>query len=138
MDTIKLEIITPKKIVKEVEAESVTVPTATGEITVLAHHMSLFSLLVEGIVKIKEKTKEEFLAIGGGYLQTDGDTLRILVSRAYGQHEIDEELIKKAVENAKKIIKTSTDEKEKSEALATLRRAVIDTKLLKKRRPKSI
>ncbi len=138
MSILKLKIITPKKLVKEEEAESISVPTASGEITILPHHTNLFSLMVEGIVKVKKKEREEFLSVGGGYVQTDGEKVVILVSRAYGQDQIDENMINKAVEDAKKILKTSVDEKEKMEAMATLRRAVVDSKLLKRKKPKAV
>ncbi len=131
---LHLKIITPKKIVLEKEVDSVSVPTEKGEITILPHHVNLFSLLVEGIVKIKKQNKEDYLAIGGGYLETDGEELNILVSKAYGQDEIDQELIKKAVEEAKKILSQSKDEKERLEAASLLRRSLIDMKLLKKRK----
>ena len=54
MNTLKLKIITPKKIALEEEVLSVTAPSEEGEITVLPHHVNLFTLLVEGIVKIKK------------------------------------------------------------------------------------
>lgn len=138
MDILKLKIITPKKLVREQEISSVTVPTATGEITILPHHVNLFSLMVEGIVKIKRQNNEEYLSVGGGYVQTDGEKVTVLVSKAYGQNEIDENMIGKAIEEVKKILKTSHDEKEKVEAMATLRRAVVDSKLLKRKKPKSM
>lgn len=131
---LKLKIITPRKIVLEEEVLSVTVPTTSGEITVLPRHEKLFSIITEGIIKIKKKDQEDYLSIGGGYLETDGIELNILVSRAYGQNEIDEEMINKAEEEAKKILSQPVSEKEKNEALSMMRRAVIDSKLLKKRR----
>ena len=137
-DTIVLKIITPKKIVMEEKVDAVSLPTFRGEITVLPHHTQLFSLLVEGVIKIKKDNKEDYLAIGGGYLETDGEELHILVSRAYNQGEIDQKLIEKSIESAKKILAQSKDLKERSEAMAVMRRAVIDTKLLKKRKPRSI
>lgn len=136
MDTLHLKVITPKKVVKEEEVLSVTVPTSQGEITVLPHHVNLFSLLVEGIVKVKKEKGEELLGIGGGYVQTDGEKIVVLVSQAYGQSEIDEKAINLAVTEAKNIIKTSRDEAEKNQALATLRRAVVDSKLIKRRKHK--
>lgn len=134
MDTINLKIITPKSVVLDDKVNSVTIPTFKGEITVLPHHTNLFSLLVEGVIKIKKGENEDYLAIGGGYLETDGSELHILVSKAYGQSEIDEELISGAIESAKKILATSADQKERFEAQATLRRSLINVKLLKKRR----
>lgn len=134
MNILKLKIITPKKIVLEEEVEAVTVPTETGEITVLPHHVDLFSLLVEGIVKIKKSSGEDYLSIGGGYLQTDGEVINILVTRAYGQQVIDEQQTAKAIEEAKKIVAQTKDIKQRAEAYALLRRSTIDLKLLKKRR----
>ena len=72
MNCLHLKIITPQKIALELEAASVTAPTASGEITILPKHMNLFSLLKEGIIKIKPyltksaEVKENYLAIGGG------------------------------------------------------------------------
>ena len=138
MNLLKLKVITPRKIVIDKQVNSVTVPTADGEITILPHHVHLFSLLIEGIVKIKDAGNEDDLAIGGGYLETNGETVTILVSRAYGQEEIDRDLTDKAVEEAKNILSKSTDEKERAEAMSILRRSVIDSKLMKKRKARSV
>lgn len=134
MDVLQLKIITPKKIILEEEVFSVTVPTASGEITILPHHANLFSLLVEGIIKIRKRNEEDYLAIGGGYLETDGQQLHILVSKAYRQDEINQELIQKGIEEAKRILAKSKDQKEKIEAASLLRRSLIDMKLIKKRK----
>lgn len=138
MNTLHLKIITPKKIVLEEEVLSVSIPTTSGEITVLPKHEKLFSIITEGIIKIKKKEEEDYLSIGGGYLETDGRELNILVSRAYGQSEIDEEMINQATEEAKKILSQPVSEQEKGEAIAMMRRAILDSKLLKKRKHKPL
>jgi len=84
MLNLHLKIITPKKVVLEKDIKSISLPSEEGEITILPRHTNLFSLLKEGIIKIKSETKEDFLAIGGGYLETDGEVVNILVTRAYG------------------------------------------------------
>ncbi len=131
---LHLKIITPKKIILEDEVDSVTAPTADGEITVLSHHENLFSMLSEGIIKIKKKDHEQLYAAGGGYIETDGEDIRILVSRAYHQNEIDEELTQRAIAEAGEILKKSQDQKERIEASALLRHSLIDMKLLKRRK----
>lgn len=138
MNTIRLKVITPRKIVIDKQVSSVTVPTTDGEITILPHHVHLFSLLVEGIVKIKTGDNEDDLAIGGGYLETNGETVTVLVSRAYGQNEIDKNLTDKAVEEAKHILSKSTDEKERAEAMTIIRRSVIDSRLMKRRKSRPV
>lgn len=137
MNSLHLKIITPQKVALEEDVLSVTAPAASGEVTILPEHMNLFTLLKEGIVKIKKKDNEDYLAIGGGYLETDGEILNILVSRAYGQDEIDAVQAEKAIDEAEKIISHSKDESQRKEALSMLRRSMIDLKLLKRRKTKS-
>lgn len=138
MNTIRLKVITPRKIVIDKQVNSVSVPTSDGEITILPHHAHLFSLLIEGIVRIKKDNDEDALAIGGGYLETNGTTVTVLVSRAYGQGEIDRDLTNKAVQEAKLILSRSTDAKERAEAMTIIRRSVIDSKLMKRRRARPV
>lgn len=130
----KLRIITPKKVVYEDRVSSVTVQSMSGEITILQKHVPLFSLLKEGAIKVKKENDETFFSIGGGYLETNGKETNILVSRAYHQDEIDEELVKKAKESAEKLVKESKTKEERHEATMLLHRSLIDLKLLKRRR----
>lgn len=134
MSLIHLKIITPKKIVREDEVVSVTVPSSDGEITILPRHANLFSLLAEGIITIKKKDSEDYLAIGGGYVETNGKELHILVSRAYGQDEIDETFSRNAIQNAQKILKETKEEPVRAEAAAVLRRSLLDMKLLRRKK----
>lgn len=129
-----LQVVTPRKVVKEVEVKSVTLPTIDGEITILPHHIPLLSLLAEGIVVYRTEAEEDDIAIGGGYVQTDGTNLRILVSRAYGQDEIDEQLTAAALEQAQELLKNAPDVKSQAEAQSIIRRSLLDTKLLKRRK----
>ena len=138
MNSLRLKVITPRKIVIDKQVNSVSVPTADGEITILPHHAHLFSLLIEGIVKIRIDNNEDALAIGGGYLETNGETVTVLVSKAYGQDEIDRDLTDRAVEEAKHILSKSNDEKERAEAMSILRRSVIDSKLMKRRKSRPV
>lgn len=131
---LHLKILTPTKVVRDEQVVSVTAPSADGEITILPRHTNLFSYLREGILKIKSQKGEDYYSIGGGILETDGQELNILVSRAYGQDEIDEKLIHEAVKKAENVIKTSKDKLEIDQAKILLRRSVIDLKLLKKRK----
>ena len=124
--------------VREEEISSITLPAYDGEITVLPNHQPLLSLLVEGIVTLRRGTKEESLAIGGGYIETNGKTMKLLVSRAYGQDEIDEKLTADAVDRAKKLIQESADPANKAEAEALMRRSLIDSKLIKRRKARSV
>ncbi|MBI2052045.1 ATP synthase F1 subunit epsilon [Candidatus Roizmanbacteria bacterium] len=134
---MNLRIITPDKIARELEINAVSVPTVSGEITILPHHVNLFTLLSGGIVRIRTGKETEYLAVGDGYLETDGKTVTILVSHASGQDQVDEQLTKRAIEDAKRILAEAKDERKKNTAMLLLRRSTIDLKLLKKRKRSS-
>ncbi|OGK44142.1 ATP synthase F1 subunit epsilon [Candidatus Roizmanbacteria bacterium RIFCSPLOWO2_01_FULL_38_11] len=129
---MKLKILTPKKVVLEEEITSITAPGADGEVTILPHHVSLFILLKEGVVKILSEKEESFFSIGGGYLETDGKEVNLLVSRAYGQDEIDEAEVVKAQQEAERYLKEAKTDTDRQQAMEMLHRSLIDSKLLSK------
>jgi F-type H+-transporting ATPase subunit epsilon len=137
MVKLHLKIITPKKIVLEKDVDELSLPTTEGEITVLPRHIHLFTLLEEGVVRIKNGDKEDYIAVGGGYLETDGNQAHVLVSRAYGQDEIDHKATVQAIEDAKLLMKRTKDKSQYNEVTSLLRKSLIDLKLLKKKAPKS-
>lgn len=78
MAKLKLIIITPKNIALEKEIDGVTVPSTEGEMTILPRHINLFALLEEGVVHYWTGEDGEYLAIGGGYVETDGGGSEII------------------------------------------------------------
>ncbi len=131
---LHLKIITPRKVVVDDQVDRVTAPAADGEITVLPHHAHLLTLLQEGIVTLHKGTSADHLAIGGGYLETEGKEVTILVSRAYKQDEIDEQSTQQAIDEAKKVLSSSKDQKEILEANTIIRRSTVDLKLIRRRK----
>lgn len=134
MSKLKLIIITPKSIALEKEIDGVTLPSSEGDMTILPRHINLFALLEEGIVHYWNGEDNEYLAIGGGYVETNGETVSLLVSRAYGQSAIDEKQTDIALKDAKERMKSAKTEDARKEVSSMLRRSAIDAKLLKKKR----
>lgn len=127
-----LKIITPKKVVFEDTIDEINVPGFDGEITILPKHVALFSMLKEGLVTVLKGKEETFFSIGGGYVETDGKQVSVLVSRAFGQDEINEEEIKKAQKQAEELLSKNITEQERKDAMQMLRRSTVDLKLLSK------
>ena len=128
-----LEIITPQRQAFAEEVDSVTVPTNSGAIGVLAHHEPLFSALGDGEIKITNESKEFFLAIGGGFIEVSKNKVSILVSRAVHAEELNESEIKKAHESAKCVIAGSSGGEELAEAQALLRRSLLELKVYRRK-----
>ncbi len=129
---VKLSIITPIGKVFDDEVISVTAPSSEGEITVLPHHESLFTQLKEGVVLARTEEDEEYFSIGGGYLETDGKQITLLVSRAMGQRELDEEVVIAAKNKAQQMLNSAQSDEDRHEAVMQLRRSLIDLSLLQK------
>ena len=108
MSTLKFKIVTPEKIIYENEILQVTIPTMSGEITILPNHIPLISVLKAGEMKIKDKNGEHNLAVSGGFLEVRGNNeIVILADHAERVAEIDiaktEEAKQRAEEQMKKI-----------------------------------
>ncbi len=77
--TFHVRLVTPERIVSEYEAESLSVPTPDGEITILPHHVPLATLLAGGIMRIKHAGATEELAVAGGFLEISPETHEVSV-----------------------------------------------------------
>ena len=76
---MKLYIYSLEKKIYEGEASSITVPTTSGEISMLPNHTPLVTTLAKGKVTIKKsgETREEF--IEGGFAEIKADSVILLV-----------------------------------------------------------
>lgn len=86
---LKLEIVTPEKKVLDEPVDSVTVPTATGEIGILPNHAPLISALKSGILSYTTKGATDKLVVSGGFVEVSTDQVSILTDIAERADEID-------------------------------------------------
>jgi F-type H+-transporting ATPase subunit epsilon len=108
MSTLKFKIVTPEKVIYENEINQVTIPTMSGEITILPNHIPLISVLKAGELKIKDKDGEHNMAVSGGFLEVRGNNeIVILADHAERVSDIDiaktEEAKKRAEEQMQNI-----------------------------------
>ncbi|MDD3285209.1 MAG: ATP synthase F1 subunit epsilon [Patescibacteria group bacterium] len=95
--TIKFEIVTPERTVFKQEVVQVTVPTQSGEITVLPDHIPLVSILKPGVLEIKTANQEtEIISVSGGFIEVLRDKIVILADTAERAQELDENIIAEA------------------------------------------
>jgi F-type H+-transporting ATPase subunit epsilon len=103
---LKIKIVTPERVVYENEVFQVSIPTMSGEITVLKNHIPLVSVMKSGELRIKDKSGEVHLAVSGGFVEVRGNNEIVLLSDyAERVEEIDvqraEEARKRAEEQMK-------------------------------------
>lgn len=60
------ELVSPEKIVFSEQVSSVVLPSASGVLTVMAHHAPLVASIVLGSVRIRTSSGEKLFAVCGG------------------------------------------------------------------------
>jgi len=105
--TIQFEIVTPERTVLKQEILQITVPTTSGEITILPDHIPLVSVLQPGVIEVKRMGGVlEIMAVSGGFIEVGKDNrVVILADTAERAGELDETLVKEARERAEELKK---------------------------------
>ena len=121
---LSLEIVTPDGVAwKNDDVQSVTLPTTSGEIEVLAGHIPLITILSEGAVGVVVNGHENDIAIDRGYARVIGAVVSVLTEAAVNVENIDMRDIEEAKANAQKAIeearknRISDEEMERLEAV---------------------
>ena len=114
--TMKLEIVTPKGIIYSDNIEMVTLPGVEGQLGILPHHVPLMTQLVPGVLIVRNAGHDDFLAVGEGLVEVNGDCVAIATDMAIAQDKIDEA----AVEEARRPAAARLNEKLSSEEVASV------------------
>lgn len=120
---LSFELTTPERVVLTQEADSVTIPTKTGEITVLPNHVPLVSLLASGVMTVRKGGEESYIAVTGGFLEVHpGSRLVILADTADRAEELDRAAAERARATAAKVLSTerAADDVSSAAAVAAL------------------
>lgn len=119
MAQLQLIITTPERIVYRDQVDSVTLPTIDGEITVLARHLPLVSVMRAGELVIRKAGETHPYAIGGGFIEVDGRTLTILADTAEHVRDIDEQKAEEARQRAEQLKQERHEDAEEFAAVAS-------------------
>lgn len=126
---MKLDLITPKKQIFSEDVDSVTIPTSTGEITVLPHHIDLLSRISAGEIVARSKGHEHSFAITGGILQVAKDTITVLGDYAIRAEEIEVSKAQAAQKRAQDAMEKRVTDEEYAEARAELGRSLLELRV---------
>ena len=133
---LHVELITPDRTVFDGDADSISLPTPEGEITVLPHHIPLISIVTAGSIMVRKGRDEQLFAVSRGVVEVDGTSLRVLVDTADRAEELEEAAIEKAKAAAEKLLSERRHDSEGfAEATAMLEREL--ARLQVKRRHRS-
>ena len=131
---IKLEIVTPERLVFDETVDGVTLPGSEGELGVLPHHAPLVSTLGVGELRIRVGGQEEWFAIAGGFVQVLPDKVVVMAETADMASEIDLEKAAEARRDAERALESGYHEgADLSAARASLQTALLRERVAQRR-----
>jgi len=136
MAQIRCEVVTAERAVFDQDVDMVVAPGIEGQLGILPHHAPLMTALTFGELIIhRAGQEEEFLAIGGGFMEVQPDRVIILADSAERAEEIDIERAEEARQRAAQTMaQKRQDDVDFARAEAALRRSVLRLKVAKRRR----
>ena len=70
---LRLRVVTPTRVVVDVEADSVTVPAVLGALGILPGHAPLLATLRIGELSYRAGAREHYLAVQNGFVEVAAD-----------------------------------------------------------------
>ena len=133
--SIRLEIVTPERVIYSDEVDAVVVPGVEGQLGILPHHAPLMTMLQPGELKVRKGGEEIYVAIFGGFLEVRPDRVIVLADAAERAEEIDVGRAEEAKRRAEQQMANRVlSEVEKARAEAALRRSLVQLKVAERRR----
>jgi F-type H+-transporting ATPase subunit epsilon len=127
-----LEIITPTAVVLKEEVDEITIPTASGEISILPNHVDLLTKVNPGEMLIKHNNKTELFAIMGGFLEVMNNHVSILADHAVRASDIEVSKVEEAKQRAEKAMKDKVNEKDYAQLQDEVRRTALELKVARR------
>ena len=116
-DKVKLELVTPSRLLLETETDMVVVPGGDGDFGVLPGHAPLLSTLRPGTLAIYDgEVVSERLFVAGGFAEVEDNRCVVLAEEAVPVAEITPEMVTERLEEARKKIEAAETEREKVDA----------------------
>jgi F-type H+-transporting ATPase subunit epsilon len=136
MARLRCEVVTAERSVFVDNVDMVVAPGTEGQLGILPNHAPIMTALTFGELIIRrEGQADEFLAIGGGFLEAGPDHVIILADSAERAEEIDIARAEEARHRAEETMSRShKKDQEFLQAEAALRRSVIRLKVARRRR----
>ena len=131
---LKLEIVSPERMVYDDEVDMVIVPGRNGQLGILPRHTPLISSLGVGELRIKKAGTEESMLISGGFVEVRPDRVVVMADLAEHSDEIDEAKAVEARKRAEAQLEETKDPVDIARVRAALQTALMRERIATRRR----
>jgi len=135
MTTFRCDIVSAEQEIFRGEATLLVATGEIGELGIAARHAPLITRLKPGKVVVTQANGEVVdIAISGGILEVQPSVVTVLADTAIRAEDIDEAAVRKAKEEAERIIAHRGEAKTLQEAEAQLQQALVQLQALERLR----
>ncbi|WP_375606580.1 MULTISPECIES: ATP synthase F1 subunit epsilon [unclassified Bartonella] len=112
------ELVSPEKIVFSDQVVSVVLPSASGSLTVMAHHAPLVASIVLGSVRVRTSLGEKLFAVCGGVANITFSGCSLLVEHVVAVEHLSFDVLEQQILQVQATLKggASDEDKHKIEA----------------------
>ena len=131
-EAFKFELVSPERLLVSEQVESVVIPGAEGEMTVMAHHAPVMTTIKPGVVTVKTaEGKAERYVVFGGFADIVPAGCTLLAESAVAVGDIDRADLARRIQEAREDVADAKDDQTRSKAeqflsqLTTLEGAIL-------------
>ncbi len=128
MATIKLEIVSPDRVVYAADIDMLIARSTGGEIGILPKHIPLVTGLEPHAMKIHVDAKEQLIAVAGGFMEVTPDKITVLATAAEEPIDIDINRAQRAYERAQERLQKLREDPEAQASIIDEQRASLALK----------
>ena len=128
MATIKLEIVSPDRVVYAADIDMLIARSTGGEIGILPKHIPLVTGLQPHAMKIHVDAKEQLIAVAGGFMEVTPDKITVLATAAEEPIDIDINRAQRAYERAQERLQKLREDPEAQASIIDEQRASLALK----------
>lgn len=124
--TIRLEVVTPERLLVSEDVDEIVAPGYEGEFGVLPEHTQYLAILSIGILRYRKGSEVRKMAVGGGFAEVMPERVVVMADVAERAEEIDVERARRAHARAEEQLRNlSLDDATYAKAHAALQRAIV-------------
>ena len=100
-DTFQFDLVSPERRLASLEATSVLIPGAEGDMTAMKDHAPVITTLRPGVLKVSGPEGDTDYVVTGGFAEISSRGISVLAERAVPKGEMTQETMDELMEEAK-------------------------------------
>jgi len=101
MANLQFDLVSPERRLASVEAASVQVPGADGDMTVMVNHAPTITTMRPGVLAVTHAGGTDEYIVSGGFAEISADSISVLAESALPRAEVSAEVMAQMIADAK-------------------------------------